>query len=269
VLNKPLGNIDVDLAPGYEAVALPLAPLRPLLKPIVYRSREEICSTLAEAARSNDLPVSFFIRLLDQESSFRPHAISAAGALGMAQFMPETAADGVSIIRSIRCKRTGVGAPVTRFVPEVRKSGPRPAAYNGSKRVEDWLARRAKLPQETQNYVKTITGWPAETWTVTQAGAPAVKLPRHASCQEAAGLLAWNGPDQIPLPPQKPRAKDLLDHERVGRQSPGGNNRISDRRPAVGSASTTADQSKLLMNVQGNKTYQCELYGISKFCTLR
>jgi transglycosylase-like protein with SLT domain len=271
VLNKPLGNIDVDLAPGYEAVALPLAPLRPLLKPIVYRSREEICNTLAEAARSNDLPVSFFIRLLDQESSFRPHAISAAGALGMAQFMPETAADRGLDNPFDPLQAIPASARLLRDLSQkFGNLGLAAAAYNaGPKRVEDWLARRAKLPQETQNYVKTITGWPAETWTVTQAGAPAVKLPRHASCQEAAGLLAWNGPDQIPLPPQKPRAKDLLDHERVGRQSPGGNNRISDRRPAVGSASTTADQSKLLMNVQGNKTYQCELYGISKFCTLR
>ena len=36
-------NIEGDLAPGYEAVVLPLKPLHPLLKPVVYRSREEIC----------------------------------------------------------------------------------------------------------------------------------------------------------------------------------------------------------------------------------
>ena len=97
--NKVLGdqseNIDAGLAPGDpdEAVELPLAPLHPLLKPIIHRSRQEICDTLAEAARSNDLPADFFIRLLYQESSFRPGAISSAGAQGIAQFMPETAAD--------------------------------------------------------------------------------------------------------------------------------------------------------------------------------
>jgi hypothetical protein len=47
-----------------------------------------------------------------------------------------------------------------------------------------------------------------------------VKLPRDAPCQEAAGLLAWNGPDQIPLPPRNPRAKDLSDHVKVAQQQP-------------------------------------------------
>jgi hypothetical protein len=30
-----------------------------------------------------------------------------------------------------------------------------------------------------------------------------VKLQRRAPCQEAAGLLAWDGPDRIPLPPTR------------------------------------------------------------------
>ena len=87
--------IDVDRVLGdtYAAIALPLAPLGLLLKPIIYRSQEEICDALTEAARSNDLPAPFFIRLLFQESGFRPGVISSAGALGIAQFMPETAAD--------------------------------------------------------------------------------------------------------------------------------------------------------------------------------
>jgi uncharacterized membrane protein YeaQ/YmgE (transglycosylase-associated protein family) len=86
-------DIGGDLAPGYEAVVLPLKPLRPLMKPVVYRSREEICDALAEATHNNDLPAHFFIRLLYQESSFRPYVISSAGALGIAQFTEETATD--------------------------------------------------------------------------------------------------------------------------------------------------------------------------------
>ena len=82
----------VDVKPGFEPVILPLAPLKPLLKPVVLRSREEICDALVQSALNNDLPVPFFIRLLYQESTFRPAAISSAGALGIAQFMPETAA---------------------------------------------------------------------------------------------------------------------------------------------------------------------------------
>src|ERR1700749_3022447 len=63
---KPAKNESANLAPPFEPVVLPLAQLRPLLKPVIYRSREEICDALAQATRSNDLPAHFFIRLLYQ-----------------------------------------------------------------------------------------------------------------------------------------------------------------------------------------------------------
>jgi len=157
---------------------------------------------------------------LFQESGFRPGVISSAGALGIAQFMPETAAD------------RGLDNPFDplQAIPESARLlrdlsrrfgnlGLAAAAYNaGPKRVEDWLTKKGKLPQETQHYVKTITGWPADTWTIAQTGSPPVKLPRPAPCQEAAGLLAWDGPDQIPLPPTNPRAKDSANYAGTGRQ---------------------------------------------------
>ncbi len=194
---------------GYEVAVLPLAPLHLLLKPIIPRSREEICGTLVETARSNDLPAPFFIRLLYQESGFRPGAISSAGALGIAQFMPETANDRgldnpFDPLQAIPASAHMLHALYQKF----GNLGLAAAAYNaGPKRIEDWLASKGELPQETQDYVNAITGWPAETWkTAVHAGSPAVKLPEDAPCQEAAGLLAWNGPDQIPLPPPNPRA---------------------------------------------------------------
>ena len=51
-----------------------------------------MCQTLESAARLNDLPVAFLTRLIWQESRFDAHAVSPAGARGVAQFMPETAA---------------------------------------------------------------------------------------------------------------------------------------------------------------------------------
>ena len=222
--SQPTENIEADLTPGYEPVVLPLAPLRPLLKPIVYRSREEICDTLAEVARSNDLPAHFFIRLLYQESSFRPGAISSAGALGIAQFMPETASNRhldnpFDPLQAIPAS----GRLLRDLFRKFGNLGLAAAAYNaGPRRIDDWLANKGQLPQETQDYVKTITSWPAETWTVAQAGSPAVKLPQQAPCQELAGLLAWNGPDQIPLPPPNPRAQNLADNAKVPQQQAGG-----------------------------------------------
>jgi len=207
---KPADNVRVEEEPNYEPVVLPLSPLYLLLKPVVYRSREEICDTLARAANNNDLPVHFFIRLLYQESSFRPAAISTAGAFGIAQFMPETATDRRLDNPFDPAQAIPASARLLRdLYRKFGNLGLAAAAYNaGPKRIEDWRANKGPLPQETRDYVKAITGWPLETWTETQAGGPAFKIPRGAPCQETAGLLAWDGPDEIPLPAPKPQAKE-------------------------------------------------------------
>ena len=205
---KPQEGISVDInIPNYEPVVLPLAPLKPLLKPVVFRSREEVCDTLVQAALSNDLPVPFFIRLIYQESTFRPAAISTAGALGIAQFMPETAAfrrldNPFDPAQAIPASARLLRDHYRRF----GNLGLAAAAYNaGPRRVDDWRAKKGPMPQETQDYVKAITGFPVESWTMPLAGGPAVKLPQGAPCQESAGLLAWDGPDEIPMPTPSPR----------------------------------------------------------------
>jgi uncharacterized membrane protein YeaQ/YmgE (transglycosylase-associated protein family) len=218
--NRQAESIKEDAAPNFEPVVLPLAPLRPLLKPVIYRSRKEICDTLVEAAQSNGLPTHFFIRLLYQESSFRPAAISSAGALGVAQFMPETASDRNLDNPFDPLQAIPASARLLRdLYQKFGNLGLAAAAYNaGARRIVDWRTNGGQLPQETQDYVKTVTGWPADSWTVPQAGSPALKLPRSAPCQETVGLLAWNGPEQIPLPVAKPvqpgssRAPDRAKH---------------------------------------------------------
>jgi soluble lytic murein transglycosylase-like protein len=54
-------------------------------------STDAICGALVSAAAQNDLPTSFFARLIWRESRFDPAAVSRAGAQGVAQFMPATA----------------------------------------------------------------------------------------------------------------------------------------------------------------------------------
>jgi uncharacterized membrane protein YeaQ/YmgE (transglycosylase-associated protein family) len=212
-LTKPGKEASINIPPPYEPVVLPLAPLRPLLKPVIYRSREEICDALVRATRSNDLPAHFFIRLLYQESNFRLAAISSAGAQGIAQFMPETATDRGLDNPFDALQAIPASARLLRdLYQKFGNLGLAAAAYNaGPKRIADWRANKGPLPQETQDYVKAITGWPAEAWTDAQAGSPALKLPRAAPCQEFAGLLAWNGPDEIPLPPRNPRVPETAD----------------------------------------------------------
>src|SRR5437588_7685324 len=54
---------------------------------------QALCRMIESAAASRRLPVDFFTRLIWQESSFRPGVVSGAGAQGVAQFMPGTAAE--------------------------------------------------------------------------------------------------------------------------------------------------------------------------------
>lgn len=199
-----------DSAPVSMQIEPPPLPKRkPPIRPVIFRSTEEVCSTLTKAALHNDLPVPFFIQLLFQESRFSPGVVSNAGALGIAQFMPDTATDmGVdnpfdpleAIPASARLLRN--------LFEKFGNLGLAAAAYNaGPKRIQDWLEKKGLLPQETQGYVKTITGRPAEDWTANENGTPAVKLPRHAPCQDTAGLLAWDGPEQIPVPAVAPHRR--------------------------------------------------------------
>ena len=52
------------------------------------------CATPSSSvARANDLPIPFFANLIWQESNFDVKSISRAGALGVAQYMPQTAND--------------------------------------------------------------------------------------------------------------------------------------------------------------------------------
>ena len=46
-------------------------------------------------------------------------------------------------------------------------------------------------------------------------------MPQYAPCQELAGLLAWDGPDEIPMPPRNPRAQELSHRVKVAQQPAG------------------------------------------------
>ena len=65
----------------------------PIVTQLRTPSRDSLCNTIVAVARANDLPIPFFANLIWQESSFRSRTISPAGALGMAQFIPEAAVE--------------------------------------------------------------------------------------------------------------------------------------------------------------------------------
>ena len=149
-------------------------------------SMEDICSTLEAAAATHELPVSFFVRLIWQESRFRPDVVSRAGARGIAQFMPGTArerglANPFDPIQSLHKSAD--------FLRELREQfgnlGLAAAAYNGGPgRVRAWLNGRGGLPSETRQYVQIVTGAPAERWRG-----------RGTAAVQNKGI-----PDQVPCP---------------------------------------------------------------------
>jgi len=204
-----LADIQIDIpaqTSGEQELKIERTPFPPIRRAVVQRTYREICDTLAESAKSNDLPAPFFIRLLFQESGFRPEVVSRAGAQGVAQFMPDTSASMGLINPFDPVQAIPTSARLLRSLfQQFGNLGLAAAAYNaGPKRIEEWLTKKGKLPQETQAYVRAITGRPIETWKVAEAGNPQMKLPRGAPCQEIAGLLAWNGPRSIPMPRSSP-----------------------------------------------------------------
>lgn len=162
-----------------------------LAMPVPQVPIEKVCAALASAADTYSLPVSFLARLIWQESRFRQNAESPVGAQGVAQFMPQTAnAYGLE-----NPYDPLAALPMSaRFLRELHDMfgnlGLAAAAYNGgSGRVQNWLARRSKLPDETRNYVKIITGHEPEKWTVASDTVDMdAALPRRAPCEGTAGL---------------------------------------------------------------------------------
>src|SRR6478672_10552553 len=150
---------------------------------------QALCRMIEGAAARHHLPVDFFTRLIWQESSFRPHVTSGAGAQGVAQFMPGTAAerrlaDPYDPEQAIPKSAELLGDLRSRF----GNIGLAAAAYNGGPaRVEAWLAGRGSLPWETRNYVSAITGRTAEQWADDVRNATQVQPETPTRCLVRVG----------------------------------------------------------------------------------
>jgi len=110
-----------------------------------------------DAARKYGIDPDMFLRLIQQESSFRPDVVSPKGAIGLGQLMPATAqelgVDPTDPMQNLEGAAKYLSQQLKRFgSPELAL-----AAYNaGPTRV----AKLGRVPNiaETQNYVKTILG---------------------------------------------------------------------------------------------------------------
>jgi hypothetical protein len=150
---------------------------------------DDICRALEEDAAENELPVEFFARVIWQESRFNARAVSRAGAQGIAQFMPRTAAE-----RGLLDPFDPVQAlpKSAEFLRELRGQfgnlGLAAAAYNaGPQRVRDWMAGSRTLPAETRNYVLAITGIPVDEWA--RSGQREPVQPAAPNCTQMMAML--------------------------------------------------------------------------------
>ena len=168
----------------------------------VEQPKADFCDALRQAAESVDIPVAFFARLLWQESRFRSDEISRAGAQGVAQFMPTTAAE------------VGLDDPFdpykalpasAKLLQKLRRDfgnlGLAAAAYNaGSGRIQKWLSRQSSLPKETRDYVRIITGSAATEWIVeSKTVSLRLELPRGAPCEGVGGLSKSTEVANVPV----------------------------------------------------------------------
>jgi hypothetical protein len=158
-------------------------------------AQNAMCLVLESAARANGLPVAFFARVIWQESRFRAEAVGPVTrrgqrAQGIAQFMPDTAAE-----RNLLDPFDPIQAlpKSAEFLRELRSQfgnlGLAAAAYNaGPRRVRDWMGGVGFMPAETRAYVQAITGASIEQWA-TAGGDPATTQQSGPACGELTALL--------------------------------------------------------------------------------
>lgn len=127
----------------------------------------DVCRLIERNAAEHELDPNFLARLLWKESRFEPGAISPAGAIGIAQFMPGTADlydldDPFNPAKAINKAAWYLGYLRDYF----GNIGLAAIAYNGGEnRAARFVGGRiSTLPYETLDYVEAITGFSALRW---------------------------------------------------------------------------------------------------------
>ena len=166
--------------------------------PVTDNALATLCGIVESSAKAEGLPVGFFTKLIWRESSFRPSAVSPAGAQGVAQFMPGTASDRGLIDPFDPASAIPASA---RLLNELKlrfgNLGLAAAAYNaGATALRRWLAGKGSLPFETQNYVLAITGHGADEWRGDKPPADAAPA-ADPSCLGLIASLRTTAPSPV------------------------------------------------------------------------
>ncbi|MGZ3617500.1 MAG: lytic transglycosylase domain-containing protein, partial [Ktedonobacteraceae bacterium] len=128
-------------------------------------AKSQYVAIAEQDATAVGIPPAYFVRQIQQESGFNPNAVSPAGAVGIAQFEPGTAA-GLGInpldpIQALKGAATLMANYARQYGGDYAKAL---AAYNGGSGTvqsavnncgANWLNC---LPGETRHYIYIIMG---------------------------------------------------------------------------------------------------------------
>ena len=186
----PAPNPAVATTAATESEPAPAPPAAPKPAPATDNAVATLCGIVETAAKDEGLPINFFTRLIWRESSFRPGAVSPAGAQGVAQFMPGTASDrGLADPFDPAAAIPASAKLLAELAQRFGNLGLAAAAYNaGPNAVADWLAGKNALPSETQDYVVAITGHDVEEWRSAKPPSSAAPDP-DKRCMASIGSL--------------------------------------------------------------------------------
>lgn len=161
--------------------------------------RRSLWATVENAARANGLDPALIDLVIRMESGYNPRAVSKAGAIGVMQLMPATAAlygvaDSFNATENIRGGVSYLRDLLARFGSDVKLAL---AAYNAGPEAVD---RHGGVPpyQETRNYVRAILGaYQGAQPVVTLSGgfgrARVANISRRKAPVRPVTLVASNG----------------------------------------------------------------------------
>jgi hypothetical protein len=191
----------------------------PVKAPLPVREQtfaSDVCRLIENRARWRGIDVHFIARLIHTESRFSPSAISPAGAQGIAQFIPSTArlrklADPFDPATALTASIDYLAELKGRF----GNLGLAAVAYNAGEGAAARFVAGRGIPYETENYVLTITGRPAQDWRDASAR---FAIPRIAGSRPFATAcpehVARPGRVRIAAPqaPRQPWGVQVAEH---------------------------------------------------------
>jgi Transglycosylase SLT domain len=136
----------------------------PVLPPMTLPKSQYVAIAQQDAVAVG-IPSNYFVRQIEQESGFNPNSVSPSGAVGIAQFLPSTAA-GLGInpwdpIQALRGAATLMANYARQYGGDYAKAL---AAYNGGSGTVQYAVNNCGanwlncLPGETRHYIYVIMG---------------------------------------------------------------------------------------------------------------